>query len=274
MSRIEVQVGARDHAGIVDIHNHLMPGVDDGAQDLAESRAALASLRDSGVRLIITTPHLLGSLTQRGEQLAERLAELDAAWAELHALAASEFPELQIGRGTEIMLDVPNIDLSDERVRMAGGSFVLVEFPHMTVPPQSVNAISALRMQGWRPVLAHPERYFGMQLELAAEWRRVGAHLQVNGRSLLGSYGEDARHVALELLARGWVDYLASDYHARGRIGISSVRSWLEERGGDEQAHILMEANPGRLAQGEAPIGVPPLRAKKHLWARLTAVFR
>lgn len=241
---------------------------------MEESRAALSSLRDSGVTLIVTTPHLRGSLTRDAKPLAERLAELDAGWARLQKIAAEEFPDLRVERGTEVMLDVPDPDVSDERVRLAGGRFVLFEFPHMTVPPQSISVLSELRMQGWYPVLAHPERYLGVQLELVGEWRRVGAHMQVNGRSLLGSYGPDSRNMALDMLRCGWADYLASDYHARGRPGIRALREWLQEHGGQEQACLLMETNPGRLARGEAPLQVPALRSRKPLWSRLTAVFR
>lgn len=251
-----------------------MPGVDDGAQDLGEARDALTSMRDAGVRLIVTTPHLRGSVTRDAQQLAERLGELDGGWARLQELALEEFPDLRVHRGTEVMLDVPDPDVSDERVRLAGGHFILLEFPHMTVPPQSVNVLSELRMQGWYPLLAHPERYFGAQLELISEWRRVGVHMQVNARSLLGSYGDDARRMATDMLERGWIDYLASDYHARGRVGIRTVCEWLREHGGEEQASLLMETNPGRLAGGESPVRVPPFRPRKHLWSRLAAVFR
>lgn len=261
---------------LTDFHNHLIPGVDDGAQDIAESRAGLQAMFESGVRSLVMTPHLQGSLTRRPEALAERLAELDAGWTRLTDELAGEFPEMRLGRGAEVMLDTPEPDFSDARVRLNGGPFVLVEFPFMTVPPQAERVLSAIRMGGWMPILAHPERYGGLDADVRApgEWRRFGAYLQVNAGSILGRYGESARRIALTLLERGWVDYIASDYHARGRAHLRACRARLEEMGGAEHAHLLMEVNPARILEGEPPLPVPPLRTKRGLLARIAGVFR
>lgn len=256
---------------MVDLHNHLIPGVDDGSSDLEQSRAALDLMRSEGVDALITTPHLRGSITRRPDLLAARLEEVDAAWERLHWLVKESFLGLRVERGMEVMLDIPVPDLSDPRVRLAGTSFVLVEFPYMTVPPNSSSTIFELRMQGWTPVIAHPERYSGVdeQLEVVSEWRRVGGLLQVNCGSLVGRYGDQAKSTAWRLLRRGWVDYLSSDYHARGRCAISEAREKLIEKGGEEQARFLFEVNPGRLLAGEAPEPVPPFQPKKpSLWDR------
>lgn len=261
---------------LTDFHNHLIPGVDDGAQDIAESRAGLQAMFDSGVRTLVATPHVQGSLTRSKESLDKRLAELDAGWSRLTDELAGEFPELRLARGAEVMLDTPEPDFSDERVRLAGGPFVLVEFPFMTVPPQAERVLSTIRIAGWMPILAHPERYNGLDAEVRApgEWRHFGAYLQVNAGSVLGRYGDGARRVALALLERGWVDYIASDYHARGRAHLRACRAYLEQLGGAEHARLLMEANPARVLEGEPPIPVPPLRTKRGLLARIAGVFR
>ncbi|HEX6938344.1 MAG TPA: CpsB/CapC family capsule biosynthesis tyrosine phosphatase [Longimicrobiales bacterium] len=261
---------------LTDFHNHLIPGVDDGAQTVDESRAGVQAMFESGVRALVATPHVQGSLTRQPEALERRLAELDAGWARLTAEVAPAFPELRIHRGAEVMLDTPEPDFSDPRIRLDGGPFVLVEFPFMTVPPQAGRAIGAIKLAGWSPIVAHPERYNGLDPEarMAGEWRRLGAHLQVNAGSLLGRYGEQARRVALTLLERGWADYIGSDYHARGRAHLRACRARLEELGGAEQAALLMEVNPARVLEGEAPLPVSPLRVKRGWWARLTAVFR
>jgi len=261
---------------LTDFHNHLIPGVDDGAQNVAESRAGLQAMFESGVRSLIATPHLNASLTLRPEALEERLGELDAGWARLTGEVGPEFPELRLARGAEVMLDTPEPDFSDERVRLAGGPFVLVEFPFMSVPPQAERVLSGIRLAGWMPILAHPERYAGLDADARSpgEWRRFGAHLQVNAGSVLGKDGDGARRVALALLERGWVDYIASDYHARGRAHLRACRARLEELGGAEQAQLLMEVNPRRVLEGEPPIPVPPLRMKRGLLARIAKVFR
>ncbi len=257
---------------MIDFHNHLMPGVDDGAGDLDESRKALRVLWEQGVRGVVTTPHLQGSLAGRPDEYGEYLGKLDAAWAELRSLASAEMPDLRLERGVEVMLDTPTPDVSDPRVRLAGTSFVLVEFPYMTVPPNSGATIFGMKMDGWNPVIAHPERYGGVDdaLQVVEEWRRVGGLLQVNCGSLLGRYGEKQKETAWRLLRRGWVDYLSSDYHARGRCPVAEARAKLEEKGGEEQARLLMEVNPGRLLEGQPPETVPPLvRERRSLWSRI-----
>jgi protein-tyrosine phosphatase len=257
---------------VIDFHNHLVPGVDDGAATLDEARAALREMHAQGVRTLVATPHLAGTLTLRGPELAGYMARVDEAWLALKQAAAEELPGLRLERGFEVNLDTPAPDLSDPRTRLAGTRFVLVEFPHMTVPPAAAEALFALKMRGWTPVVAHPERYSNLDAELRGpeEWRRVGAALQVNGGSVLGRYGDGARRTAWRLLRRGWADFVCSDYHARGSCHVADCRRALESAGGAAQAALLMEENPARLLRGEAPLPVPPLgREPRPLWKRL-----
>src|SRR5688572_237845 len=198
---------------VTDFHNHLMPRVDDGAQALEASCSGLTAFETEDVRVIITTPHLDGSLTLDQGALEARLAQLDNAWETLTAHARVHHPGVTLYRGVELKLDVPEPRLEDPRLRLAGGPFVLIEFPFMTVPPRSVQALTNLAQNGCRPILAHPERYngFAPDYSLAEQWRKTGAALQVNGPSLLGKYGPEARGYAFGLLERGLVDYLSSD---------------------------------------------------------------
>lgn len=257
---------------MIDFHNHLLPGVDDGSASLDETRAALRQMREQGISSLITTSHLDGDLTLRPEALEAALVPMDAAWERVRAMVAEEFPDLRIARGHEVMLNTPSPDLSDPRLRLAGTSFALVEFPYMKVPPNSADTVFQLKMKGWKPVIAHPERYGGIdqRMEIIGAWRRVGGLLQVNCGSLLGRYGGEAKAIAWRLLGRGWVDYLSSDFHARGRCNTAGARARLEEKGGAMQARLLTEINPARLLADEMPEPVPPLvPPKPGLWQRI-----
>jgi protein-tyrosine phosphatase len=254
---------------LIDFHNHLLPGVDDGAATLEETRAALAAMRDEGVRTIVTTPHLAGSVTSRPEDLRAKMQQFDEAYAVVAELARVEFPDLRLDRGVELMLDSPGIDLSDPRVRLARSKAVLVEFPAMVAPPHGVNAIYELRLAGWRTVLAHPERYQNLRdLGMVREWKNVGCLLQVNAGSLLGRYGDDAKRMGWQILESGLGDFLSSDYHARGRLRLDETMKAVLERGGVEQIRLLTRENPSRLLAGEDTLPVPPLAAPAPWWKR------
>jgi protein-tyrosine phosphatase len=257
---------------MIDFHNHLIPGVDDGAASLEESRAALEAYRAQGVTAVVATPHLKASLADAPAALDEYLAQVDAAWARLAEMAAAEFAGMRLERGFEVMLDTPAPRLGDPRLRLAGTAFVLVEFPFMTVPPNADKTLFELKVSGWTPVIAHPERYANADAEgrQAAEWERVGALLQVNAGSVLGKYGPEARDRAWSLLAQGLADYVSSDYHARGNLHLAPCRDVLAQASGEAQARRLLEENPARLLAGEQPLPVEPLRRRRSsLWSRL-----
>lgn len=256
---------------MIDFHSHLIPGVDDGANDLDETRAALAAMREQGVRTVVTTPHLRGTLTVRPEGLAAFLAQVDEAWERVRELGAAEFPEMRLERGMEVMLDIPDPDLSEPRVRLAGTRFVLVEFPFMSIPPNVRKVLFNVKMAGWLQVIAHPERYGNLEasLEETDDWRRAGAFLQLNSGSLVGRYGKREREVAWDLLKRGAASYLSSDYHARGRCSAQEARAEVERAGGAELARLLTETNPERLLAGQPPLDVPPLDEPRSFWGRL-----
>ncbi|MEO8192464.1 MAG: CpsB/CapC family capsule biosynthesis tyrosine phosphatase [Gemmatimonadales bacterium] len=250
-----------DSYRMLDFHNHLMPGVDDGAADLDESRAGLAVMREQGVSTIITTPHIRGSLTDKPRELERYLGLLDSAFSALEDLTTREFPELRIERGVEMMLDLPAPDVSDPRLRLAGSTFVLLEFPYMSIPPNSAVAIREIRASGLNPVIAHPERYSNMagRFELVESWRDAGASIQVNSGSFVGQYGSTAKRLAWLIVERGFADYMCSDYHARGRCAIKAAQAAFDERGGSAQHRLLTVTNPERILRSELPLPVEPL---------------
>ena len=258
---------------MIDFHNHLMPGVDDGATDLAQAVSGLKAMQEEGVRTLVTTPHFQASLTRDPVAFAVRMAELDRGWSALQGLVKSRSQRMHVKRGVEIALDLPDPDLSDRRLRLGGTSFVLVEFSGFMVPPRSPEVLASLAASGVRPILAHPERYPGVMRKegLIGEWRKAGVYLQVNSGSLLGRYGQKAREAALHLLQQGWVDYLSSDYHARGRPRVRECREMLLQMGGEEQVKLLTEVNPRRMLKDSTPQPVPPLAAPPGWWDWLRA---
>lgn len=261
---------------IIDFHNHVIPGVDDGASDGAECAAALRAFLAQDTRQIVATPHLNGSLTLRPSALEERLHEIDEGWKRLEVVAREHAPAMQVHRGAEVMLDTPELVLRDARLRLAGTHFVLCEYPFMTVPPNSTGVLDRMVSAGVTPIIAHPERYVGVDTRgvLPRRWKAAGALLQVNAGSLTGRYGDHARANAFALLEHGMVDYVCSDYHARGRPATAGARRTLSEAGGDEQLELLMEVNPQRMLEGQLPLPMSPLHLKLSVKERLRRWLR
>ena len=263
---------------MVDLHSHLIPAVDDGARSLEEALEAVERMVAAGIGRIVTTPHVTASLTQDSSQLGTWLSSVDEPWRELVEAVRQRFPTLELLRGHEVMLDVPNPDFSDARLRLAGTSFVLVEWPRLQIPPRTRQVIERIVAAGYHPILAHPERYSGMRQEMdsAGAWRTAGAYLQVNHGSFVGRYGPEARAVASELLARGWVDYLSSDFHARAKLEIhlKDAEDFFATHDGLEQFRILTVTNPGRVVENRLPLPVPPLLIGSGFWDGFKRVFK
>jgi len=248
-----------------DFHSHLIPGVDDGAADLSASRAAVAAMARDGVATAITTPHFDGSLTLTPPMAEHRLAQIDTAFASLVEDAEVAACGVRLLRGVELMLDVPEPDVSDPRLRLNGGRFVLVEDPALQLPLSHADyAVRALRDKGWQPVLAHPERYRNVEesLEQLLALRYAGAFFQVNAGSLVGYHGDGPKRRAAALLARGWAEYASSDYHGRGAPAVAAARAALAAAGAAEQADLLFCENPARLVRDESPLAVPPIQPR------------
>lgn len=242
---------------LVDLHSHVLPAVDDGAVNLEAGLRTLETLEADGVTAVCATPHLRASASAD----AERRVRADEAWAELTRAAADRLRGLRLHRGFEVLLDaLPDAD--DPLLRLAGTGYMLVEWAAFTVPDDSESWIDRLVAAGVKPVIAHAERYFGYRgvYDVVDEWRRRGAVVQVNSGSLLGEHGEGAGRQAEELLARGWVDLLASDTHARPERSPSVRESFdaLAARGAGEQAELLLSVNPRRILEDARSVPVPP----------------
>jgi protein-tyrosine phosphatase len=262
-----------DVTSLVDIHNHLVPGVDDGARHIPAVLESIERLTHVGIRRVVTTPHIQGSLTLDTRRLDVRLSDIGRAFDAAAAAIGEDFPEVEYRRGHEVLIDVPEPDLSDARIRMAGTSFVLIEWPRLHVPPGTPRVLRWIRDQGFRPIVAHPERYADMvhKPDLPAKWKDAGAFLQVNYGSLVGRYGSAAQTVALQILENGLADYLASDFHGQTGLSIYKNEVWalLSERGAEESLQTLCRVNPSRLLDDLEPIPVASVSPDRHLLARL-----
>jgi len=266
-----------DPTSLADVHSHLVPGVDDGARDLDDTLYAVEAMTGQGIRKILTTPHLDGSLTRDPAELEERLDHVTEAWEEAALAIGERFPEVDFRRGHEVMLDVPDVDFSDTRIRLAGTSFVLIEWPRLHIPPGTAQVLENIVADGYRPIIAHPERYIGMDRDLAEalRWRQAGAYPQVNHGPLAGRYGGEARNTAFRLLRRGWVDYLSSDFHPRPDRKLYKAEAWqqLHDLGAQEALVHMGLTNTSRVFRDELPLPVPLIPPERGFWAKVKTIL-
>lgn len=242
---------------MIDVHSHLLPGVDDGSKSIEASVAVLRRFAAEGVECVVLTPHLTASQA-KDAPVARNVAILDALRA-----AAPPVPQLKLG--WEIMLDEPNADLRSPDLSLGGSRAVLVEFPHTGVPAQGGDELYRIRCSGVVPVLAHPERYWGCTVQKVEGWRYAGAVIQMDTAGLLGK-GRVGK-LSRQLLEEGLVDLFASDNHGDAR-SLATARAWLRELS-PEHAELLTRTNARRMLDGEPLIPVPPLRASGGLFGRL-----
>lgn len=233
---------------MIDIHSHLLPGVDDGSPSLDVTLPVLERFRADGVETLVCTPHLAATEARRVPH--------DRYGAIFRELEAQAPPGIRLLRGWEIMLDAPGIDLTSRELSLAGSTAVLVEFPRFAVPIGATQELQRLRETGIVPVLAHPERYVGCRREMVVAWRAAGAAMQIDATILTGNSSRS--QLARELLRHGLVDCIASDNHG-DRRSLGAARQWLLELGADEQAQLLTHTNAERLLNDEQTIPVSPM---------------
>jgi protein-tyrosine phosphatase len=248
---------------LIDLHTHLLPGVDDGSPSVEVSLGVLQRFAADGVDVVVCTPHLRASQ-------AVKIA--DSTYASVFdTLIAAAPPRPVLKRGWEIMLDVPGADLSARTLTLGGSTAMLVEFPRTGVPLRAIDELRRVRNEGRVPVLAHPERYWGCTLSQIRSWREGGTVMQIDAVALLagGRMGE----MAVALIEEGLADCLASDNHGDTR-SLSMLREWFVEQDAEEHAALLTEVNPRRLLEDLPVLPVPPVRVRRGLLDRLRELMR
>ena len=255
---------------MLDFHNHLIPAVDDGSTSIEESLAAVERMSAQGITHIITTPHFQASTVKRPAEFNAAMKGIDAGWEILVDAVRKNFPRMKLDRGVELALDDPDPVATDTRLRLAGTRFVLVEFPWFNIPTNSVQPLKRLKANGVTPIVAHPERYDNTDpaFQILRDWRQVGAFLQLNAASLTGGYGPRIERNAWQCLRLGLVDFLSSDYHARGVCAVAGARERVVARGGEGLLRTLAGGNGDQLLGGLDPIPIGPLAAESP-WGKL-----
>ena len=180
---------------MVDMHSHVLPGIDDGAQNPQESIVLIKKMMELGIKKIIATPHIMADYYRNTPETIS--AALDALKAELKV----ENIDIAIEAAAEHYFDETFEDrINDKKLMIIGDNYVLFEFSFISQPPNAVNIVQKLKDNGYKPILAHPERYPYLDLEAYKTLHDWGLLFQINTISLTGYYGKEAKRIAETLI--------------------------------------------------------------------------
>ena len=193
-----------------DMHSHLIPGIDDGAKDMDQTIAMLAKFESLGYKKVVTTPHIMTDSFPNNPEII--LSGLEKVKNEIKKVGI----EIEIEAAAEYYFDetlMPKI--KNKELLTFGDNYVLVEFAFHS-PPQFLDQLFfELKTHGYRPVIAHFERYLYYlgKIDKAEKWRSEGINIQINLNSLFGQYGPEVQKQAEKLIDEGQFDFVGTDCH-------------------------------------------------------------
>ncbi len=192
-----------------DFHSHLIPGIDDGAKDMAHSLELIKELSALGYRKLITTPHI------KNGQYDNTIESIRHGMNMLRDELSRNDIDIQIAASAEYYYDETFLQAIKDDNLLHIDRHVLFEFSYMTPPIDLEETIYELKARNYIPVLAHPERYlyYHSKLDRYEYLKTLGIHFQINLNSLVGYYSKPVEHVAKHLSQKGFVDFIGSDTH-------------------------------------------------------------
>lgn len=228
---------------MIDIHHHCLPGVDDGPREMAEAVEMCRVAAEEGIEAIIATPHVL-----RGRWRTLPRHELESILGELRE-RVGDTPRLLLGSEYFFAHDMTEVLQSGSAILpLAGSQYVLLELTANSVPPLFEQPLYHAQVDGWIPIIAHPERnlVFQNKPELLAFFVQKGARTQITAASLTGGFGPEARAAAETFLVRNLVHFVATDAHnmTKRTPHVREALARLGELVGEDVADALTRGNP------------------------------
>jgi protein-tyrosine phosphatase len=239
---------------MVDLHCHILPGIDDGAKTMEDALAMAETAIADGITHVVATPHSSNEYSfdyPRVRKLRDALQEQMG-------------DRLKIATGCDFHLNPENLAaLRQDAARFCINQkdYLLVEFNEFSIPPAMDQMLHELQLAGLRPIITHPERnaILRAQPERLVKWVQLGCHAQVTGGSLTGVFGPGAQHDAQRWIGQGVIHFVSSDAHnTRNRpLKLRPAYDFVQERFGDEKARALLVENPLAAFEGRPLPHVP-----------------
>ncbi|MCB0762057.1 MAG: histidinol phosphatase [Flavobacteriales bacterium] len=204
----------------VDMHSHLIPGIDDGSKNLHESYELVKRLKSLGYRKLITTPHIMSDFYRNDSDTIRRGAD------QLREYLRNKGVEIEIEAAAEYFCDEHFDRLIEKKDLLSfGNNYVLFELPFMQAPTSLKTTLFNLQMAGYKPILAHPERYgyWHTRFDEYQSFIDKDVLLQVNLNSFSGAYGPQVRKTAEKMVDQGMISLLGTDCHNHNHIDMMEL---------------------------------------------------
>lgn len=260
--------GWRMKSFMIDLHCHMLPGIDDGPGHIGESLEMARVYAGAGFSTVVATPHCVP-----GSGPVPDPADILAGVEALNERIREAGIRLSVLPGMEVALDADVISMLGENriLPLAHTRCLLVEPPFQHLPPAWQQVLGEMKARGFEVLLAHPERCAGLMRQpgIVDELAAMGIFLQTNWSSLLGHHGTEAETLAWALLAGGHVHCLATDGHdARFRHAghVAYAARAVADKVGSKNLELLTRENPGRLLRGEPLRTIDPGDRKRKRW--------
>jgi tyrosine-protein phosphatase YwqE len=228
--------------GFIDIHSHLLPGIDDGAKDLEDSIALIQQMSAHGIKNFITTPHILGTIyPNTPEIIKSKLQEVQ------NALIKRNITDVTIDAAAEYMMDEQfSILIEKDEILTLKDHLVLVEMSYFSPPLNLYDILFQLQLKGYKPILAHPERYntYHANFEHYYKLKRAGCLFQLNLLSLTEHYGKYVQKTTEKLLKENMYDFVGTDTHHQQhletlqKIGTPKILKSIEQLLGNNKQFL------------------------------------
>ena len=252
---------------MIDIHAHILPGFDDGPETLLESIEMLHQAQTDGIQEIVATPHTLnGVYTCTPEMIAKGIDDLYAEMKK-HDISIKVYPGMEIHICDDLHHRIDNKTL----ISINNTRYVLIELPAPIIPPHFKDIIFQLRLKGYYPILAHPERNFAVQKhpDIIYDFIEWGVFMQLTAVSVTGFFGGRIKKLSKKMLQNRLVHFLASDAHSSdSRPPVLSEAYDKCERilNDKKEARALIENNPKKVIENKSIDVIEPIRKKR--WFR------
>ena len=231
---------------MIDIHSHLLYGIDDGSRSLESSIDMLEAAAKDGVTSIVLTPHFSSGLSEKMHERVEKLRP-EAAKFNIKLFTGSEYDFSHLSEQEKL------ITLGEK------GNYVLVDFCLPFISLMTINFLFEWQAKGYQVILAHPERLFSKNdLSVLKDLADANVYFQLNAGSFMGDYGRGVRRFAKTLVKKGLCHIIASDAHSvRNYAGqIPACRKYIGKRLGTELEKVFFEENPKRLLAGKPLVSI------------------